>query len=131
MTTVDLRAEAKQILDGLSEESLTVIVGLLQALKNQKPPQRADLLSVYPWARHLSDEECDEFFDELSDATKQARESGDGLIVDEVIDAWRETAEILGDEETMADLAFAEKQIEKGEIVSWDAVKQRLHIRLL
>ncbi|MCZ6676840.1 MAG: DUF6247 family protein [Candidatus Poribacteria bacterium] len=129
MATIDLRTEAKQILDGLSEESLTVAFGLLKALQNQKLPNRADLLSVYPWARYLSDEERDEFFAELSDATKGARKSGDWSIVDEVIDAWRETAEILGDEETMADIVEAEKQIDKGEVVSWDVVKQRLHIR--
>ena len=45
MTTVDLRTEAKQILDGLSEESLTVAFGLLKALQNQKPPQRTALLA--------------------------------------------------------------------------------------
>ncbi len=49
--------------------------------------------------------------------------------MDEAIDAWRETAEIVGDEETMADIAEAEKQIEKGKVASWDVVKQRLHIR--
>lgn len=37
MTTLDLRTEARQILDGLSEESLTVAVGLLTALKNHQP----------------------------------------------------------------------------------------------
>lgn len=41
MTTVDLRTEAKQILDGLSEERLTVAVDLLTALKNLSPPQIA------------------------------------------------------------------------------------------
>ena len=122
MATVDLRTEAKQILDGLSDESLTVAVNLLTSLKNQELPKRADLLSIYPWARHLSDEERDEFFDELSDATQGARKGGDWLVVDEVIDVWRETAEILGDEETMADIAEAEKQIGKGEVVAWDAI---------
>jgi len=39
MATVDLRMEAKQILNGLSEEKLTVAFDLLTALKNQKPPQ--------------------------------------------------------------------------------------------
>lgn len=45
MTTVDLRTEAKQILDGLSEESLTVAFGLLKALQNQKPQKRTALLA--------------------------------------------------------------------------------------
>ena len=53
----------------------------------------------------------------------------EGDLTDEEIDAWRQTAEILGDEETMADIAEAEKQIEKGEVASWDVVKQRLHTR--
>ena len=112
MTTVDLRTQAKQILDGLSEESLTVALGLLQALKNQTPPKRTDLLSVYPWARHLSDEEREEFFDELSDAAKNARKSGDWLVVDEVIDAWRETADIRENRATRADFAGEEAEID-------------------
>jgi len=45
MTTVDLRTQAKQILDGLSEESLTVAFELLKALQNQKPLQRTALLA--------------------------------------------------------------------------------------
>ena len=89
------------------------------SFKNQERPERADLLSIHPWARHLSAAECDEFLDELSNATA----------VDEVIDAWRETAEILADPETMDDIAESEKQIADGEEVSWDKVKQRLNIR--
>jgi hypothetical protein len=41
MATIDLRTEAKQILDGLSDESLTVAVNLLTALKNNQPPEQA------------------------------------------------------------------------------------------
>ena len=129
MASIDLRTEAKQIVDGLSDETLSIAVGLLTALKAQKPMERVDLLTVYPWARHLADSERDEFCDELASATKQARISGDWSTVDEAIDAWRQTTEILGDEETMADIAEAEKQIEKGEVVPWDVVKQQLHIR--
>ena len=128
MATVDLRTESIHILSGLSEESLPIAFGLLTALKNQKLLRRVDLVSVYPWARHLSDEEQNDFFSELSDATKLARTSGDFSAVDETIDAWRETAEILGDAETMTDIANAEAEIEKGEVASWDAVKQRLGI---
>ncbi len=112
MASIDLRTEAKQIVDGLSDETLSIAVGLLTALKAQKPLQRADLLTVYPWARHLADRERDEFFDELASATKQARISGDWSAVDEAIDAWRETAEILGDKETMADITEAENEID-------------------
>ena len=48
MATVDLRTEAKQILDGLSEKRLTVAFDLLKALKNHRPPQIAmeDLASA-------------------------------------------------------------------------------------
>ena len=48
--------------------------------------------------------------------------------VDEVIIAWRETAEILSDRETMADIAESEKQLANGEGVSWDRVKYRREI---
>lgn len=120
MATVDLRTEAKQILDGLSDESLGVVVKLLSSLKKRECPKRTDLLSIYPWVRYLSDAECDEFFEELSNV---AKDNGTG--VDEVVNAWRETAEILADPDTMADLAESEKQIANGEGVSWDRVKQR------
>ena len=88
------------------------------SFKNQERPEQADLLSIYPWARYLSAAERDEFLNELSNATA----------VDEVIDAWRETAEILADSEMMVDIAESEKQIADGEEVSWDKVKQRLNI---
>ena len=120
MATVDLRKEARQILDGLSDESLEVVVKLLSSLKNRECPKRTDLLSIYPWVQHLSDVECDEFFEELSNA---AKDNGTG--VDEVINAWQETAEILSDPDTMADIAESEKQLANSEGVSWDRVKQR------
>ncbi len=126
MATVDLRTEAKQILDELSDESLGVVVSLLSSLKDRECPKRADLLSIYPWVRYLSDAECDEFFEELSNA---AKDNGTG--VDEVVNAWRETAEILSDPETMTDIAESERQIANGEGVSWDREKQRLNIRSL
>lgn len=120
MATTDLRTEAKQMLDKLSDESLEVVISLLSSLKNQECPKRTDLLSIYPWVQHLSDAECDEFFEELSNVAKD-----NGAGVDEVINAWRETAEILADPDTMADLAESEKQLANSEEVSWDRVKQR------
>ncbi len=119
MVTVDLRKEARQILDGLSDESLEVVVKLLSSLKDRECPKRTDLLSIYPWVRYLSDAECNEFFEELSNA---AKDNGTG--VDEVVNAWRETAEILAAPDTMADIAESEKQLANGEGVSWDRVKQ-------
>ena len=126
MATVDLRTEAKQILDKLSDESLGVVVKLLISLKDRECPKRTDLLSIYPWVKYLSDAECDEFFEELSNA---AKDNSTG--VDEVVNAWRETAEILSDPDTMADIAESEKQLANGGEVSWDRVKQRLNIRSL
>ena len=128
MTTVDLRTEARQILDGLSEANLPVAVSLLTALKKQEAPKRTELLAVYPWARSLSDEERDEFFSDLSQATTHAHQNGDGSIVEEVIFARKETAEIVADPEMMADIASAEVDIEKGKVVHWDQVKRKLHI---
>ena len=120
MATVDLRMEAKQILDKLSDESLEVVISLLSSLKNRESPKRTDLLSIYPWVQYLSDEECDEFFEELSNA---AQDNGTG--VDDVVNAWRETAEILSDPDTMADIAESEKQLANSEGISWDRVKRR------
>ena len=92
MATVDLRKEEKQMLDKLSDESLGVVISLLSSLKNQECPKRTDLLSIYPWVQYLSDAECDDFFEELSNA---AQDNGTG--VDDVVNAWRETAEILSE----------------------------------
>lgn len=117
---------AKQILDKLSDESLEVVISLLSSLKNQECPKRTDLLSIYPWVQYLSDAECDEFFEELSNA---AQDNGTG--VNDVVNAWQETAEILSDPDTMADIAESEKQIANGEGVSWDRVRQRLNIKSL
>ena len=88
------------------------------SFKNREQLKQTDLLSIYPWARYLSTAERADFLDELSNTT----------VVDEVVNAWRETAEILADSETMADITESEKQIADGEEVSWDKVKQRLNI---
>ena len=120
MATVVLRMEAKQILDKLSDESLEVVISLLSSLKNRECPKLTDLSSIYPWVQYLSDAECDEFFEELSNV---AQDNGTG--VDEVVNAWRETAEILADPDTMADIAESEKQLANSEGGSWDRVKER------
>ncbi len=60
------------------------------------------LPSVFPWVRHLSEEERQEFAAEWMDVLGAAGDLDNGAAVDGVVAAWRYTAEIISDPELYA-----------------------------
>ena len=60
------------------------------------------LPSVFPWVRHLNDEERNEFAAEWLDALSAAGELDNGAAVEGVVAAWQYTAEIIADPELYA-----------------------------
>ena len=128
MGTSDVRAEVKKALDELPDERLTIALELLNGLRNQEPLARTYMTAVYPWLQALSEADRAEFLTELLYATKQASLSGNWGLLEEVIDAWQETAAILADADLVARLQEAQAEIQQGKANPWNEVKQRLHI---
>ncbi|MFC9855637.1 prevent-host-death family protein [Streptomyces prasinus] len=83
-----------------TEENLTTASRLFLALMKQADGARSLLLAlpeVFPWVRHLDDEEAREFAVELTDALSDAAELGAREAVHRVIVSWRATARINAD----------------------------------
>ena len=128
MGTPDIRAEVKKALDELPDERLTIALELLNGLRNQEPLARTHMTAVYPWMQALSEADRAEFLTELLYATKQASLSGNWGLLEEVIDAWQETAAILADADLVTRLQETQAEIQQGKTSPWNEVKQRLHI---
>ncbi|AQT73534.1 prevent-host-death family protein [Streptomyces sp. fd1-xmd] len=82
------------------EENLTTASRLFLALMKQDDGVRSLLLAlpeVFPWVRHLDDEEVREFTVELLDALSDAAELGAREAVHRAIVSWRATARINAD----------------------------------
>ncbi|MCC9309620.1 prevent-host-death family protein [Kitasatospora sp. RB6PN24] len=89
-----------------TEENLTTASRLFLALMKQDDGARSLLLAlpeVFPWARHLDDEEVREFTVELLEALSDAAELGARDAVHRAIVSWRATARINADPEQLRD----------------------------
>jgi hypothetical protein len=87
-----------------SEENLTTASRLFLALMKQDGGARSLVLAlseVFPWVRHLDDEEVREFTVELLDALSDAAELGARDAVHRAIVSWRATARINADPEQL------------------------------
>ncbi|MQY14190.1 hypothetical protein SRB5_43520 [Streptomyces sp. RB5] len=81
-------------------ENLTTASRLFLALMKHDDGARSMLLAlpeVFPWARHLSDEEMRAFTVELLDALSDAAEPGVREAVHDTLVSWRATARIKAD----------------------------------
>jgi hypothetical protein len=82
------------------DQSLTTASRLFLALMRQDPAARTLLLAmpeVFPWVRHLTDEEVREFTVELIGALSDAAELGADGNAEEAVAGWRATARIKAD----------------------------------
>lgn len=89
-----------------AEENLTTASRLFLALMKQDDGARSLLLAlpeVFPWVRHLDDEEVRAFTVELLGALSDAAELGAKEAVHRTIVSWRATARINADPEQLRD----------------------------
>jgi len=75
------------------------------------------LPSVFPWVRHLPDDEKHEFAAEWLDTLTAATELDNNAAVEVLVAEWRSTAEIYADPELYAILTRKHDTIENGERV--------------
>ncbi|MEV0590028.1 hypothetical protein [Nonomuraea cavernae] len=76
------------------------------------------LTTVFPWARHLSAEETQEFVQELLDATRDAVDLDVHATLHRVIVEWRATARILADPALTAQLTTPLPEEDHGEVTA-------------
>lgn len=78
---------------------------------------------VFPWLGNLPPNERTQFYRELFPALQQAWRSGDWHPVEELLDSWEATAEVLADAELTA---FLTEPAEAGAWEPWDDVEAAL-----
>lgn len=103
------------------EETADITARLFAALIASDGGERAILLalpSVFPWVRHLSDEEVRQFVLELVDATQDAVHLDVHANLHRVIVEWRATARILADPELSAQLMRPLPDEDHGEVTA-------------
>ena len=73
------------------------------------------MVQAMPWTWPLTEGELDELAAELTDAAASGDRAPERLGV--VMRAWRETADILGDHESMHELAESAEAIRHGDVI--------------
>ncbi|HXV43714.1 MAG TPA: DUF6247 family protein [Anaerolineae bacterium] len=77
---------------------------------------------VFPWLTYLSAEQIDEFYADFFNALEQALQEKEWSILEETIESWRATAEILAD----PDLTAVLTQSSPDNLEAWDDVEAEL-----
>jgi hypothetical protein len=84
--------------------------------------ERYDVSRVFPWLKHLSTEQINEFYADFFNALEQALQEKEWSILEETIESWRATAEILADVSLTAILT----QTAFDDLENWDDVEAEL-----
>lgn len=103
------------------EETADITARLFAALIGSDDGARAILRalpSVFPWVRHLSDDEVAQFVRELVDATHDAVHLDVHANLHRVVVEWRATARILADPELTRQLTRRLPDEDHGEVVA-------------
>jgi len=79
--------------------------------------------SIFPWLRYLKPEHKVQFYTDLFIALGQALREKNWRRVEEVLESWEATAEVLADPELTAWLS---EPVENGEWEDWDDVEAEI-----
>ena len=93
---------------------------LLGYLKNANTREGPRASALQDWVECFSDREKEELLQELLESIDGALSSGDWSPVREVVESWEETAEILSDEQLMAEIEEAREDIKEGNVLDMD-----------
>jgi hypothetical protein len=78
------------------------------------------------WLKILSKAEREEFKSELYDAISDAIKENDWSNVSEIINSWKETAEIMSDKKLMRRIKKSAEEYEQGKVIRWENVQKEL-----
>ena len=84
--------------------------------------ERYDVSRVFPWLKYLSTAQVNEFYADFFNALEQALQEKDWSILEETIESWRATAEVLAD----PDLTTILTQSSADDLETWDDVEAEL-----
>ncbi len=84
--------------------------------------ERYNVSRIFPWLKHLSAEQITEFYADFFNALEQALQEKKWSILEETIESWRATAEILADPDLTAILT----QPPSDNLEAWDDVEAEL-----
>ncbi len=128
MGVIDYKEEAKKVLDTLPDDKIRVACNLLEYLKDHHIREESEAGESHNWIKRFTDAEKRDFLEELLGSIEDASSDGDWSQVQEIIESWGETAEILSDDQLMAEIKEAEEEIRRGETISWTEAKRRLNL---
>ncbi len=82
----------------------------------------------FDWLKHFSAEEIAEFFTELLDALNQSQQNGDWSCVTDMIEMWKETANIKADSAVSDGIEQGQAELAKGQGISWTDLRKELEL---
>ena len=103
-----------------------VIVGKMSLPQAHGQISLFTLPQSFIWLKHFSAEEIAEFFTELFDALNQSQQNGDWSFVAEVIESWKETANIKADPIVTDGVRQGLAELGEGQDVSWTKLREEL-----
>ena len=96
-------------------EYLAFKLSSLLAVKERTQPD-----DDFSWVDTFTKKDKDQLKNELYDAISKAIQTNDWLAVENVIDSWKETAEIISDKKAMRSIRKSMKESEMGEVSRWE-----------
>ncbi len=129
MNAIDYKTEAKKVLDTLSDDKIRAAFNLLEYLRGLETRDQLGASALHDWVECLTDRDKEEFLEELLESIENASSNGNWSQIAELVECWEETAEILSDEQLMAEIREAQEEIARGETISWAEVKRKLNLR--
>jgi len=82
----------------------------------------------FPWLKTFTKSEREKFKAELYNAISDAIKANDWSCVSEIIESWKETAEIMSDKKLMGRLRQSAKEYEQGKVIRWEDVQKELEL---
>ncbi len=97
-------------------------------LTNIIPLPMEKVLFHFEWLQHFDETEKVVFLLELFNAVREAQEQNDWKQVAELIEEWKETANINADAHVVESIEQAEKEFAEGKGISWKELKKELNL---
>jgi len=128
MSETDYKTAARKTLDLLSDDKIKIAFNILEYLKSLDTRAESELDATHGWLKCFTNIEKEELLEELLEAVADSSSSGNWSRIQEVIEAWEETAEILSDEQLMSGIRETEGRLDGGEVIGWEKAKKKLSL---
>jgi hypothetical protein len=96
----------------------------LLATSGENQPKDDD----FSWISIFTKKDKEQLKRELYDAISKSIQTTNWVTVEEVIDSWRETAEIMLNKKMMRNIRKSMKESELGEVSRWEDIQKRLKL---